>query len=174
MTDSQHSQDMDQDDDSAEVVLSMTLGQARALAKAADLYTRLCIGKLEQVSELVRADVLPSHSDTDHTLAPASVRVCSAVERLMIEAKVLLGYPPNGGPSIGNPNVHLSAHRTWEVCTVLNKALADHRDPNPVSRGPHHYGLGTLRYTSDKAPTAVVRKAQPSQAPHQRSHVPPQ
>lgn len=161
------------DDDQVEVVLTMTLGQARALSKSADLYVRLCIGKLEQVGELVREEVLPCHTDGSEARLPASVPLCDAVERLMREAKVLLGYPINGGPGIGHPHVHVSAHRAWEVCKVLNKALADHRDPSPAFRGPHHYGLGAMRYTTDKAPDAVVRSVQASPA-STGARVPPQ
>lgn len=145
-------------DDDTEVLLTMTLGQARALAEAAEAFSRIAIGQLNYVAEMVRFEVVPCRQDAGLPRRPASAAVCEQIDLLMQNAKALLGYPPGASLGIGNPHVHIDAHRAWEVRKVLVRALAMHRDPEPTSRGVDYDGL-IVRYTSDKAPTVDVRKA---------------
>jgi hypothetical protein len=143
------------DQDQSELMVTMTLGQAQALAEAAEVYCRLSMGQFEHLSELVRTDVIPCRADSNGARTTASTQVCEAIDRMMLQAKSLLGYLANGSHSIGHPHVHLSAHRAWEVRKVISQALAVHRNPTATARGVDHDGL-IVRYTQDKAPTALV------------------
>lgn len=87
----------------------------------------------------------------------ASIEVCDAIKVLLDSVKVLLGYTVNGSNGIGNPHVHISAHRAYEVKKVIAKAIAEDRDPNPTLRGVDYDGL-LVRYTTDPAPVAVIEQ----------------
>jgi hypothetical protein len=73
----------------------------------------------------------------------------------MKEVKALMGYPSNAHHGLGHRHNPLDGTRAYEVKKVLDKALADHRDPNPPFSGVQHDGL-VLRYTQDPAPEASV------------------
>lgn len=71
------------------------------------------------------------------------------------EKRGALGYPANGSYSIGNARLDGRVQRAYEVKKVLQKALAEHRDPNPSFRGVDYDGL-IIRYTQDPVPLAAV------------------
>lgn len=139
----------------SKVTIEVTLEQAEAIARALDTYSRLCIGQLEIVSALCRDETIPvGCRDAGQPRAAAHVEVCDEVDALLRQAKVKLGYSPNGSNGIGNRHVDVSAHRAWEIGKVLSQALAEHRDPSPKFRGVDYDGR-IVHYTAD--PDAVVR-----------------
>lgn len=137
------------------VVLELSLAQAAALVEAADLYSRLGIGQLEEVSRLVRAEVIPAYANGAGDRTPATTAQCDEVERLMKSAKNALGFHANGSRGIGHAHNDLSVSRAYEVRKVLEQTLALHRDPNPSFRGVNYDGL-IVRYTDDPAPRARI------------------
>lgn len=137
------------------VVTCATEAQAYALRDALELYARICIGQFHQISELMRAGVIPMASDGSGMRSTVDVREVIAAEEALTAAKACCGNPANGGMSIGNPHVHESAKRAWEMLKVVQKTLAEERQEEGPARGVHHQGL-MVRYTDDPAPTCVV------------------
>lgn len=144
--------------DATEPAVQLTVKpvQAEAIIASLDAYTRLCLGQLEEVANLVRHGVIPMaqlNAKGERQLAPAEV--CEQIGVLMDQAKALLGYPRSGCHGIGHPHVAVSGKRAYEVEKVLAKVVSEQRDPNPKFRGVNYDGLGP-RFTTDPAPVATV------------------
>lgn len=137
------------------VQLDISVEQAQAVAQALDLLTRLGIGQFRQLTELVRNGTIPVFNDAGNPRALADAGACDAVEDLVAGIGQVLGYPRNGSHGVGHAHVALVAHRAYEVSKVLEKALAEHRDPTPGFKGVNYDGL-VLRYTQDPEPVARV------------------
>lgn len=137
--------------DQTKIQIDLTPAQAEAVRDALDVYTRLCLGQLEEIANLVRGGIISGRGNAGDQLS--AVEACEAVELLLRQAKDVLGHPRNGSYGIGNPNVHLSGRRAYEVKKTLAKVIAVLRDPSPEFRGVDYDGLGP-RYTSDPAPQA--------------------
>lgn len=139
------------------IMLNLTLDQAGAVCEALDAYTRLCIGQLQEVEQLVRAGVIPMArlDRLDGPRLTASLDVSEQVGELMNQVKAFLGYPGNSSHGIGHPDVALSGRRAYEIKKALAKVVAETRNPNPAFRGVDYDGLGP-RYTQDPAPVAVA------------------
>ena len=140
------------------VHLTLTLEQATALSAAAECYARLCIGQFEELPNLVRHGLIPwfgGAREQEKTRQLASAEEADQIESLAAAMKQILGYPVNGSHGIGHTHNDITATRAWEIRKVLDKALAEHKEPNPSFRGVNYDGL-TVRYTDDPAPTARV------------------
>lgn len=137
------------------VTLSLTIDQATAVRDALDLYSRICIGQIEEIGDLVRTGVVPMRRDPAQPREMADVDKCEEVVRLLNAAKDVLGYPLNGSNGVGHPHVDPSGHRAYEVKKALAQALAYHRNPNPSFKGVDYDGIGP-RYTQDPAPVAEI------------------
>ncbi len=127
--------------------------QARAVSSALDLYFRLAIGQIEEITELVRIGTIPVGGKQGERVL-ASLEQIEQVEALANEIKAVLGYSRGGSNGIGNRHIDPSAHRAYEVMKVLDKAIAIQQDPTPKFRGVNYDGL-TVRYTKDPAPTVL-------------------
>lgn len=139
----------------ARVHLELSVEQAQAVAKALDLYTRICLGQFNMIEELVREGTVPMYSGTQEERKLAGAMECEAIEDVMNNTKAILGFSRGGGFGIGNHHVDITGHRTYEVLKSLQKPLAEYRKPNPDYRGVHYDGL-TVRYTQDPEPTVSV------------------
>ncbi len=140
----------------AKLQLTMATEQASAVSDALDAYTRLCIGQLEEVAQLVRQGVIPmAMPGPDGQRQTAPVEVSDRIEELMVEAKRMLGHPSNGSHGIGHAFNALAGRRAYEVKKVIDKTVAVFRNPNPGFRTVAYDGLGP-RYTTDSAPAAVI------------------
>ena len=137
------------------VTIHVTIEQARAMCHALDTYSRLCIGQFEELAQLCRDGTIPigGVAVSEPRTAP-HVEFCDEVDALLRQAKVKLGYSPNGSNGIGHPHVHVSGHRAWELKKQIERALAMHREPNPSFPSVDYDGR-IVHYTSD--PDAVVR-----------------
>lgn len=133
------------------IAITLSAEQAEAVRAALDLYTRLCLGQVERVADLVRDEVIPlmSHQGNDRRTADESI--CAAVASVLREVKFHLSYPAAGSMGIAHPHVHLNGRRAYEVERVLSGALAHywHRD----ARASDADALD-LRLTSDPLPRA--------------------
>jgi hypothetical protein len=128
--------------------------QAHALKNALDLYCRLCMGQFGEIADLMRSEVIPAMTDHTGPRVPLAIESIERVDALLDHMKYAIGY--NGmNMSIGNPNIHDTAHRNWELLKVLRRELAIHRNPAPIARGTDYDGL-TLRYTQDEAPEVQI------------------
>lgn len=147
------------------VRLEVTLDQAQAIAEALDLYTRMGLGQLEEITDLVRSGMIPMHVTTpkgsygDPVLP--SIEVCEQIEALMKRVRGALGFEPGCSRGVGHPHNPIATTRAYEIMKVLNKVLAEARDPNPRFRGVNYDGLGP-RYTRDPAPRAWIEESVPA------------
>ena len=140
------------------VALELSLEQAYAVRDALDCYSRLCIGQIEEVGELIRSGTIPHAESSERPRYTASPDQIDHAMELLNQVKAVLGYPRNGSNGIGHSHVHASACRAYETKKVLAQALAYHREPTPSFKGVDYDGLGP-RYTQDPAPIARVMSA---------------
>jgi len=146
------------DDQDERITLNVTLDQARAVVDALDLMTRVGLGQLSAVAELVRMDVLPAFrmngsSDAHPERRVATIDQCDEIEELMVQAKTVLGFPRNASHGVGHPDNHVSVHRAYEVMKVLQKVL--HEASNGWEGSTRGDGL-MVRYTDDPEPEAEI------------------
>lgn len=131
-----------------------TIEQSCAVRDALDAYTRLAIGQIDVLTELLRQGTIPVGGKRSER-EMASREQIRQVEGLVSQIKDVLGYQRNGSNGIGNPHIHASGHRAYEVMKALAREIAIQRDPNPQFRGVDYDGL-TVRYTQDPAPTVTA------------------
>ena len=138
------------------VQLTVTVPQAQAMAKALDLFARLSIGQVGMIAEMVAMQEIPMYAPNGAPGRNATPEVCDTVRAGIEEVLRTLGYSGFGHSlGVGNEHVPVAGHRAYEISRVLEKVLAEHRDPNPKFRGVNYDGL-SLRYTNDPAPVALV------------------
>lgn len=138
------------------VQLTVTVPQAQAMAKALDLFARLSIGQVGMIAEMVSMQEIPMYAQNGSPGRDASAEVCDAVRKKVEEVLRILGYSGFGHSlGVGNEHVPVAGHRAYELSRVLEKVLAEHRNPNPEFRGVNYDGL-SLRYTNDPVPVALV------------------
>lgn len=141
----------------SKVIIEITAEQADAISKALDLYTRIGIGQFDEVAQLAAFGVVPTFNTGSQPRQIASPEQCDRLRDLMGQAKQVLGFSRGASHGIGHQDNDASVSRAYEIGKVLDKALAEHRDPNPAFRGVNYDGLGP-RYTNDPAPVATVVK----------------
>jgi hypothetical protein len=138
------------------VQLTLTIPQAQALAKALDLFTRLSIGQVAAIAEMVAMQEIPSYAENHHHERSTSEATSAIVREKIADIASALGYRGTGHSlGIGNTHVTIEGHRAYEISKVLDKSLAEHQRPNPASRGSRYDGL-LVRYTADPAPEVRV------------------
>lgn len=140
------------------VQLILTVDQAAAISEACEVLARLGIGQIEYVAEMVRFGVIRPHTVSAEPDTKFNADRSEAVADLCDAIKRELRMPVNGSRGIGHPHNPMQVRRAYEVKKVIDKALAEHREPNPSFRNVNYDGLGP-RYTSDPAPQAVVLPA---------------
>jgi len=107
------------------IYIGSTTEQWETLVKALDTYSRLCIGQLEEVANLVRHGIIPMASPTgDGKRVTASIEVADRIQELMLEAKSILGYSRTGNHGIEHPHVHVSGYRAYKMKKAVAKAIA--------------------------------------------------
>lgn len=139
----------------SKVIIEVTAEQADAISKALDLYTRIGIGQFDEVAQLVAFGVVPTFNLGEQPRQAASPEQCDHLRNLMDQAKQVLGFARGASHGIGHKDNDESVSRAYEIGKVLDKALAEHRNPTPEFRGVNYDGLGP-RYTNDPAPVAKV------------------
>ena len=137
------------------VTLDMTVRRAGIVSEACDLYTRLGMGQMEEIVDLVRWEVIPSTRAGTEGRVSVSGDTVEKIERHVTAIKHFLGHHPNSSLGVGHPHVDLSAKRAWETKKAIDQALALHRDPDPEFRGANYDG-NYLRYTDDPVPVVTV------------------
>lgn len=131
----------------------LSTSQAQAASEALDLLSRLGIGQIDQLAELVRMDAVQCLNGDK--LEHSSPETCQIVDGVVQHAERLFDYPYGARYGIGHQYVSDVAHHSWELKKVLDKALAMHRDPNPTFRGVNYDGV-TVKYTKEPIPEVEV------------------
>ena len=134
---------------------TMSTGQAEAVAAGLDLSTRIMMGQIDEIATLARMNMLLVRDDD----AEGGARRATADEADDIETHAraiaaILGHR-SGSFGLGAKGFPIEGRRQYEVKKVIDKALADTRDPHGV--GVHHDGL-TVRYTRDEEPCARMSR----------------
>lgn len=135
------------------VQITLTIGQAYAVADALEMYSRLALGQIEHIAEAVRDGFIPINKDSQ--AARRTSETFAKVDDACALLKGDLGFLPGASYGIGNRQVSTQAHRAYEIKKVLERELALQVNPNPAFRGVHYDGL-TIRYTDDPAPECVI------------------
>lgn len=135
-----------------QVELTMTIEQAEVVKKALDFYSRIGIGQIEEVQAVLRDQM---GFDFEAYITPVQKIEWDQIRRSLHAVKAFLGFDRNASYGIGNQNVSINVHRSYEVFKVLCKTLIEDRDPNPGFKGVHYDGL-TVRYTQDPEPKAII------------------
>lgn len=133
----------------------ITIEQGQATVEALDVYTRLCIGQLDAVVEMVCDGTIPMRADSKGPRVVADADAIEHVRALMNQVKVVLGYAAGGSNGIGHRHVAQTGHRAYEIKKVFERVIALHRNPAPSFRGVNYDGL-VVRYTQDPAPEAKI------------------
>lgn len=135
------------------VTITLTPDQARAIAGMLEVAVRVHLCQFHEIEWMARMGILKHQagralvSDEWDTLKYLSDRMSG-----------VFGFSPNSSFGIGSPHVYIDAQRGYEVKKVLDKALAEWREPNPQGiRGVNYDGL-TVRYTTDPAPAVEVKE----------------
>ncbi len=141
--------------DSKVIQITLTQEQASAVCDALDAYSRLCMGQLEEVANMVRFGVIPMRPKDGQERTMADADGCDEIADLAYGMKAVLGLHRSSHLGIGHRHMAMSGLRSYEVKKVLAKTVAELRNPNPAFRSVDYDGLGP-RYTSDPEPMAIV------------------
>lgn len=135
------------------VTLQVSLPHARAIVAATDLLTRLGLGQIQIIPELVRVGTIPVASDSSKSRQQADLNVIEQIDALADSMKASLGFTKGASFGVGHPHVCRQAHLAWEVKKVVDKCVSEMVEPNPQFRGVNYDGL-VVRYTQEPAPVA--------------------
>jgi hypothetical protein len=133
----------------------MTPQQAIACVAALDLFSRIGTGQLEEIVALIRQGVVPVAVEAGGRRQIASLSDYDGIEGAIAAVKGILGYRRGSSLPISHQHVCVEARRCYELMKVLDRSVAEWRDPNPGFRGVSYDGLGP-RYTTDPAPSASM------------------
>lgn len=128
------------------VTIVADIRYAKVMVKALDFYVRMGIGQVKEIQSLISIGQIPSKNGIVDSFI---------VEHALSDLSFALGFHPNGSFGIGSRSVTQDTHAAYELERVLQKALAEHFNPNPSLRGVNYDGL-VVRYTNLPAPTAKI------------------
>jgi len=139
------------------IQIQTVLPQAEAIRDALDLYSRLAMGQFSELAAMISSGAIRVRDDR----VPDGHRVADAQEVDEIASKlreitILLGHRRGSSFGIGSPALNDAARSAYEVQKVIDKAIADER--NPGAKTVRHDGL-LVRYTGHPAPTATLDRA---------------
>ena len=133
------------------VTITCTDTQAECITRALELYARLGLGQLEEITYLCRTKQIRGIN------GELTNEQCDTIDVFCDQIKMELGHSPNGSFGIGNPKLHPMTQRAYEIKKQIDKARAEHRDPNPSPgyRGVNYDGR-IVQYTEDPDITVAV------------------
>lgn len=135
------------------IQLTLEIEQAKAVKSALELLTRVGLGQITYLTELVDSRVIPVRSESPGRAELHNDKY-ERIEDAFKEVKDLLGFPQGGSYGIGNRNLDPSIPRAYEVQKVLAKAIHN-ATGNTSTLTVDSDGLGP-RYTNDPAPVAAI------------------
>lgn len=129
--------------------VSLTPAQANSISRALNILTRLGLGQMDCIDHAIRDDLLLVRGSD--SFREADMETCERVRFLMDQFQNGLGFSTNASFGIFNKEVPVVAQRAWEIKKILDKALAEDRNPNPSFRGVNYDGL-SVRCTREPIP----------------------
>lgn len=132
---------------------TISMSEAYALAEILDEYSRLGIGQVDTLADMVRMDSL--YELKNGQLLPSPIESSQEAQEIILRVERILGYPYGASYGISHEFIHIDALRSWEVKKILDQAIANHRNPNPEFRGVNYDGL-FMRYTQDPMPEVKI------------------
>jgi hypothetical protein len=136
------------------LTLTVTIDQATSMTRLLDIATRIHLGQFGEIDYLAKCGEIKHRNGNN-----LGVDDCDLLKNLIDKMQHIFGFSGGSSFGIGSPHVCMDAHCGYEIKKVIEKALAEHRDPNPSFRGVNYDGL-TVRYTNDPAPVAVIQNSQ--------------
>jgi len=102
-----------------EVTLRLTEKQATVITTALDLYSRVLMGQVENVEEVLR-----------WTYPKLSMEKLQTARLLLNSVKeVLWGFPANANHGIHNPEVHDKARQAYDLLQVVRNGVTRAKKP---------------------------------------------
>ncbi len=132
------------------IQVTLTNEQANAVSKALDLYSRVCSGQLEEITNLVNYKAIP----LGFTKSSQSPVLADSVRKNIASLKASLGYESNTSHSILSDQVPLNARRCFELQALIDEALS-RNDPSIPKFSVKRDGL-TIRATQDPLPIVTI------------------
>lgn len=141
------------DEMNARVRLEVSIEQADAMTKGLDLSCRIMMGQVDELCTLARSGRLLARDDR----AKGGHRPLTfdEIENMQGHLRAISSILGHGGGSfgIGAPGVPIEAKRQYEIKKVVEKVVADHRQPGAIF--VQNDGL-IVRYTRDEKPRAQL------------------
>jgi hypothetical protein len=144
-------------DNNQQVQITLTILQAQALVDALEAYSRLGLGQIRYLAELVHYQEIPTKKCCAES-AQEKLRLAEIADRVEVQCQIIqeiLGFEKGESHGLGGRCVSTKAMRAYEIKKVVERELAMWVNPHPVLRGTHYDGL-TVRYTEDPAPGCSV------------------
>lgn len=133
------------------LTLTITTDQAAAMSRQLDLAMRIHLLQFREIEHMARMGELKHQTGRRLTMDE-----CKQLDFWLALVSGIFGFESNASFGIGSSHVSTDAHRGYEIKKVVDKALAEWREPNPQGmRGVDRDGL-ICRYTNDPAPVAKV------------------
>lgn len=132
------------------LTITITTEQASSMIRLLDLATRIHMCQFENIEYLARTGAIKGKDGEK-----LCMENCDIIRRKIDEIKNLFGFSTGASFGIASPHVDKDAQRGYEIKKVIEKALAEHSDPNPSFRGVNYDGLMN-RITTDPAPVAII------------------
>jgi len=136
------------------VSLDMSVEQAQVICSALDLYSRITLGQFEEIESLIRHRLI-CKSDNNSEKSYPDFDEIDQIRNHIYDIKRVMGFHPHGSFGVGNPKLHISNSRAYEMLKTIQKVLAEDRNPNPDFRTVDYDGV-IVRYTQDELPTCTI------------------
>lgn len=131
--------------------ITLTPDQAAAMTRMLDLAIRIHLCQFGEIEYMARTGELKMRGG-----AKMGDDQWDEVAHSLKLLAMQFGFLPGASHGIGSMHVSIDAHRAYELKKVVEKTLAEWRNPIPEGmRGVNYDGLGP-RYTNDPAPVAKI------------------
>lgn len=140
--------------DQPHVLVAMTLEQARAAIDALDFFSRIGIGQLEEIANVIRMGEVPMNESGQKERKIADIETCERIDLLMVSVKQAMGFSRNSSNRIGHPHNSAKCNRAYELKKVIAKAVSCRPGSTTPMFSVDRDGLGP-RYTTDPAAQAT-------------------
>lgn len=150
------------DNQSERMLLDVSVEQAQAVSRALDAYSRLGIGQLQIIEELIMDEQIPFSDQIRDLNFDEKLARRDTIRRMLGDIKQLLGFTPGSSLGITHERVPRSALLSWTVKKEIEQKLAYHRDPNPSFKGVNYDGnnLNISGLPDEDLPRAVIIEGQ--------------